>query len=353
MPATDPPIDAAGYERRAAAALERGIYDWFAGGAGDERTLRANEAAFARWTLRPRVLVDVSAVDTATTVLGHDVALPVLVAPVAFHRLVHPDGELATARGTAAAGTVMCVSTMATCSLPDIAAAAPGGMRWLQTYHFTDRGRTRALVDAGRAAGATAIVLTVDAPVRGRRERELASEFQLPAVGTVPNVAAVMAGTRVDNLEDLISRTLTWRDLEWLVGETGLPVVLKGILTREDAELACATGVAAIVVSNHGGRQLDGVAAGIDALGEVVEAVAGRIEVLVDGGVRRGTDVVTALALGARAVLVGRPVVWALAVDGAEGVERLLAHLRADVALALTLLGCPRPRAVTRQHVQV
>lgn len=352
MPATDPPLNAAGYERRAAALLDAGVFDWFAGGAGDEQTLRGNTAAFRRFRLRPRVLVDVGRVTPATTVLGHELALPVLVAPVAFHRLVHPEGELAMARGAAAAGTVMCVSTMATSSFADIAAAAPGAARWVQVYHFTDRERTRTLIDSARAAGASAIVLTVDAPVRGRRERELGAGLRLPEIRRVPNVAAAMAGTGARGLEELISRTLTWRDLEWLIVESGLPVLLKGILTREDAALACEAGVAGVIVSNHGGRQLDGVDAGIEALGEVVEAVAGRAEVLVDGGVRRGADVVVALALGARAVLVGRPLVWALAVGGEDGVAHLLGLLREEVATALTLLGCPDPDAVTRAHVK-
>jgi isopentenyl diphosphate isomerase/L-lactate dehydrogenase-like FMN-dependent dehydrogenase len=352
MPATDAPLNAVDYERRAAAVLEAGVFDWFAGGAGDEQTLRANTAAFRRFRLRPRVLVDVEHVTPATTVLGHELALPILVAPTAFQRLVHPDGELAMARGAAAAGTVMCVSTMATASFADISAAAPGAARWLQVYHFTDRGRTRALIDAGRDAGASAIVLTVDAPVRGRRERELGAGFRMPAIGSVPNVAAAMAGAPAPSLEELIARTLTWRDLDWLVSETGLPVLLKGILTREDAELACEAGVAGVIVSNHGGRQLDGVDAGIDALGEVVEAVAGRAEVLVDGGVRRGMDAIVALALGARAVLVGRPLVWALAVGGEDGVAHLLGLLRDEVTTALTLLGCPDPGALSRAHVK-
>jgi isopentenyl diphosphate isomerase/L-lactate dehydrogenase-like FMN-dependent dehydrogenase len=351
MPGTDAPLNAAAYERRAAALLDDGVFDWFAGGAGDERTLRDNEAAFRRLRLRPRVLVDVESVTPATTVVGQELALPVAVAPMAFQRLVHPDGEVAMARGAAAAGTAMCVSTMAMSSFAEIADAAPGAPRWLQVYHFSDHGRTRALLEAGRAAGCSAIVLTVDAPVRGRRERELDAGFRLPGVGAVPNVAAAMQGVEVEVLADLVSRTLSWRDVERLVEEAGLPLLLKGILTAEDAELACRAGVAGVVVSNHGGRQLDGVAAGIDALPEVADAVAGRAEVLVDGGIRRGTDVVTALALGARAVLVGRPLVWALAVAGDRGVEHLLTLLRDEVTTALALLGCPAPGAVSRDRV--
>jgi isopentenyl diphosphate isomerase/L-lactate dehydrogenase-like FMN-dependent dehydrogenase len=338
-------------ERRARQSLEPDVFAWFAGGAGGERTLRDNVDAFSRWQLRPRVLVNVSAPSAATTVLGHHVSLPVLVAPVAFQRFVHPEGEAAMARGSAAAGTVMCMSTMATTSFADIAAAAPGAARWLQLYHLTDRERTRAIIDAGRDAGASAIVLTVDSPVRGRPDRARGTGFLIPEPDAVPNVVAAMDGEPFKGLESLIATTLTWRDLEWLVTETGLPVVLKGILTGEDAHLACESGAAGVIVSNHGGRQLDGVSAGIDALSEVVEAVAGRIEVMMDGGVRRGTDVVTALALGARAVLVGRPLVWALCIGGAAGVERLLDVLAEEVTNALTLLGAPRPDLVTRAHV--
>lgn len=341
------------YECRAAELLDPDVFAWFAGGAGAQRTLRDNVEAFARWRLRPRVLVDVSAASPATTVLGQPVSLPVIAAPVAFQRYVHPDGEAAMARACAAVGTVMCMSTMATTSFADIAAAAPEAPRWLQLYHLTDRGRTAALIEAATQAGASALVLTVDAPVRGHRDAGPGSGFRIPGPEATPNVAAALADLPVGDggLESLVATTLTWRDLEWLVTETGLPLVLKGVMTGEDAHLACESGVAGVIVSNHGGRQLDGVPASIDALPEVVEAVAGRIEVLVDGGVRRGVDVVVALALGARAVLVGRPLVWALCIGGAAGVERLLDVLAEEVTNALTLLGAPRPDLVTRAHV--
>lgn len=325
------------------------MFAWFAAGAGAERTLTDNEDAFGRWLLRPRILVDVSATTAATSVLGTDLALPVLVAPTAFHRLVHPEGELAMARGAAAAGTVMCVSTMATTSFADIAGAAPGAPRWLQLYQLTDPGATRALVDAAKDVGMSAIVLTVDAPVRGRPGRSPGRGFSLPPAGSVPNVAAVVGSSA--GLESFISTTVTWSDVERLVAEAGLPVLLKGILTREDADLACRHGATGVIVSNHGGRQLDGVAASIDALAEVAQAVAGRAVVLMDGGVRRGTDVVKALALGASAVLVGRPALWALCADGATGVERLLGALGEEVVTALTLLGATRPDRVSREHI--
>lgn len=340
----------AGYERLAVELLPREVYDWFAGGAGEGRTLRDNEAAFRRWTLRPRVLAGLGEVTAATRVLGQRLELPVVVAPMAFQGLLHQDGEVAMARGAAAAGAGMCVSTLTTRSFADVAAAAPGAPQWVQLYHFGDRGQTRALVGAARDAGASALVLTVDGAARGRRDHELSGGFEVPAIDAVPELAAAMAGAAVDRLDTLASPTLSWHDVDWLAGEAGMPVLLKGILTAEDARLACESGAAGIVVSNHGGRQLDGVAAGIDALPEVAEAVGGRIELLVDGGVRRATDVATALALGARAVMVGRPLAWALAAAGAEGVERLLRRLRDELETALALLGCDRPDAVTRAH---
>jgi 4-hydroxymandelate oxidase len=349
--ATVSPADPAGYALRAAELLPRDVHDWFAGGAGGEHTLRDNEAAFRRWRLRPRVLAGLGKVTTATEVLGTRLELPVVVAPMAFQRLLCDDGEVAVARGAAAAGAGMCVPTLTTRSFADVAAAAPGAPQWVQLYHFGDRGQRRALVDAARAAGASALVLTVDGAVRGRREHELSTGFPLPAIDAVPELAAALDGAAVDRLDTLHSRALSWRDVDWLAREAGMPLLLKGILTAEDARLACESGAAGIVVSNHGGRQLDGVAAGIDALPEIAEAVGARLELLVDGGVRRAPDVAVALALGARAVMVGRPLAWALAAAGHEGVELLLRRLRDELETTLALLGCDRPGAVTRAHV--
>jgi 4-hydroxymandelate oxidase len=342
------------YERLAQETLEPGAFGYFAGGAGDERTLRDNVEAFSRWRLRPRVLVDVDATTTATTVLGTEVSMPLLVAPVAYQRMAHPDGELGTARAAAAAGTVMVLSTLATSTPADVAAAAPGGTRWFQIYCFRDPGITRALMDQAVEAGYEALVLTVDAPRLGRRERDLRTAFEIPADVTVPSFAAAAGGPAAGTPADmfaLMDPTVSWRDLEGLASECELPLLVKGVLTEEDARLACEHGAAGVVVSNHGGRQLDGVPATIDALPEVVEAVDGRIEVLVDGGVRRGTDVVRALALGARAVLAGRPVIWGLAAGGEQGARRVLELLRDEVELALALVGCSSPHAVTRAHV--
>lgn len=346
------PLNVAEYERLAEERLDPGAFGYFAGGAGDEWTLRENVAAFNRWVLRPRMLVDVGTLTTRTTVLDLDVSMPVLVAPTAFQRLAHPEGEAAMARAAAGAGTVFCLSTLASLSPAELAAAAPEGSHWFQLYWSRDRGFTSELVAAVAEAGFSAILLTVDLPVAGSRERDLRAAFELPADLPLPNLSRHLGGGNFhDALGDVVDRTITWRDLEWLSSLTDLPIVVKGILTSEDARLACQHGVAGVVVSNHGGRQLDGVAASLDALPEVVEACAGEITVLLDGGVRRGSDVVKAIALGARAVLIGRAVLWGLVVDGEDGVRRVLELLREEVALALTLLGCPSPEDVTRAHV--
>jgi isopentenyl diphosphate isomerase/L-lactate dehydrogenase-like FMN-dependent dehydrogenase len=348
------PLCAADYERLAEGVLEPGAFGYFAGGAGDERTLLANLEAYQRWNLRPRMLVDVGSPRTATTVLGAEVSMPVLVAPTALHRLAHHDGEPATARAAAAADTILCVSTLATTTPAEVAAAAPDGRRWFQVYVYKDRAVTRDLVDQAVDAGYEALVLTVDAPRLGRRERDLRTGFSVPPEVSVPSFAAVLdraRGATVPEIWQLIDPTLTWRDLEELVESSDLPVLVKGILTEEDARLACDHGAAGVIVSNHGGRQLDGAPASLDALPEVVDAVDGRAEVLMDGGVRRGADAVKALALGARAVMVGRPVIWALACGGEDGVRRVLELLRDEVALALVLTGCSTPDAVTRDHV--
>ncbi len=320
----------------------------------DERTLRENVAAFARWRLRPRVLVDVAEVTTRTTVLGEPVATPILVAPVAFQRLAHPDGEVGMARAAADAGTVMCLLTLATARPGEVAAAAPDARLWFQLYCFRDRGVTRALLSEAVEAGFRAVALTVDAPRPGSRERDLRSGFQLPAEIGVPGVAEATGSEGPISVADvlgLVDPTLDWAELEALTSDSSLPVLVKGVMTAEDAVLAADRGAAGVIVSNHGGRQLDGVASTVEAVGEVAEAVGDRVEVLMDGGVRRGTDVVTALALGARAVLVGRPAVWGLAAGGTDGAKRVLGLLRDELELALALCGCSAPEAVSRAHV--
>jgi len=341
------PVNVWDYEQIAAERLEPGAYGYYAGGAGDELTLRDNVEAYRRWLLRPRLLIDVEACTTATTVLGHEVSMPLLVAPVAFQRVAHPDGEPAMARAAHAAGTIMCLSTIATASPAEV--AATGARLWFQLYVFRDEGVTRELIAQAREHGFGALVLTIDAPVRGNRERDLRTGFTVPEGLTIASLGR--GGLTPREVFDMISPSLTWHDLERLAAEAQLPVLVKGVLTAEDAALACEHGAAGVVVSNHGGRQLDGVAATIDALPEVVESVAGRVEVLVDGGIRRGADVVKALALGARAVLAGRAPLWGLAVAGEDGARHVLELLRAEILGALQLVGCTSPAGVTRDRV--
>jgi isopentenyl diphosphate isomerase/L-lactate dehydrogenase-like FMN-dependent dehydrogenase len=342
------------FERRAGELLDPGVHGYFAGGAGDERTLRDNVAAFGRWQLRPNVLVDVSAVDPATTVLGERVSMPVLVAPTALHRLAHPDGEAGAARAAAAAGTVFTLSTLATSRPADV--ALPGAPQWFQLYVLRDRAVSGALLDEAVEHGFGAIVLTVDAPRAGRRERDFRTGFAVPPDVDMPAVRAALggAGDPVTPQEffSLVDTTLTWDALEELASASPVPVVVKGVHTAEDARRAAGHGASAVIVSNHGGRQLDGVPAALDMLPEVVEAVDGQVEVLMDGGVRRGTDVLTALALGARAVLVGRPVLWGLACGGEAGVRRVLDLLHEEVRLAMTLLGTPAPDDVSASRLR-
>jgi isopentenyl diphosphate isomerase/L-lactate dehydrogenase-like FMN-dependent dehydrogenase len=331
------PVNIWDYERLAEERLDARAHAYYAGGAGDEVTLRDNVAAFERRKLRPRVLVDVGSVSTRTTVLGEDVAMPLLIAPLAMQRIAHPDGEEATARAAAAAGTVMCLSSAATCP----PSALTAGSRWFQVYVWNARDKTERAIESAVAHGFSALVLTVDVPYFGRRERDLRVGFEVPDHLTVEG----------DLFGQNFDATVSWRDLEWLAGY-GLPVVVKGLLTAEDAELACEHGAAGIVVSNHGGRQLDGVPATIDVLEEVVDAVRGRAEVYLDGGVRRGVDVLKALALGARATLIGRAMLWGLAVAGEDGVSDVLRMFREEIELGLALLGCTSPAEVSRAHVR-
>ena len=347
------PVCVADFERLAEERLDPGAFGYYAGGSGDELALTGNVEAWRRLRLRPRVLVDVSAVSTATTVLGLPVSMPLLVAPTAIQKLAHPDGEPGMARAAAAAGTVMCLSTLATATPAEVAAAAPSSPRWFQLYVFRDRGVTRSFVAQAVEHGYDAIVLTVDAPRLGRRERDFRTGFRVPAEITVPSMAALGGWEGATPLELLgaIDPSLGWDDLQEVRGLSELPLVLKGIQTAEDAALACEHGVDAIVVSNHGGRQLDAVAPTAELLPEVVNAVAGRMEVYVDGGIRRGSDVVKALALGARAVLAGRAPLWGLACDGEAGARRVLELLREEIELALALCGCTSADAVTETHL--
>jgi isopentenyl diphosphate isomerase/L-lactate dehydrogenase-like FMN-dependent dehydrogenase len=341
-------------ERLAESVVAPEAWSYIVGGAGDERTLRWNREAFSRFRLRPRVLVDVSSVSTETTVLGTPVSMPALVAPMAFQQIAHEEGEVAMARGAAAAGTLMSVSTVATATPADIAAAAPEAPRWLQIYVFRDREVSDQVIGQALEAGFSALVLTADLPVYGIRHREARLGFEAPEDDVPAIVTARARGgdTTEHHSLGLLESGLQWDYVSELVERFKVPVIVKGLVTAEDADLACQYGASGIVVSNHGGRQLDATIASLEALPEVVEIVGDRAEVYLDGGVRRGTDVVMALALGARAVLVGRPAMYGLAYGGSRGVEQVLEILREETENALALLGCRSPAEVTSAHIR-
>ncbi|GII85753.1 alpha-hydroxy-acid oxidizing enzyme [Sphaerisporangium siamense] len=346
------PVNVREFEHAARDALDPVFYDYFASGAQDEVTTAANEAAFRRLCLVPRVLRGLGPPGLETTVLGHRTSMPLLMAPTAFHRLAHPDAERATARAAAGAGVIMIAAMLSTTAIEEVAGEArkvdENAALWFQLYVQPDLGFTEAVVRRAEAAGCTALVVTVDSPALGRNERGDRNGFHdLPP------------GMRCENLREIggdvrgvvLSPEISWRHLDWLRGVTGLPIVLKGVLHPEDARLAVRRGVDGLIVSNHGGRQLDTVPASIDRLPVIADAVGGEIPLVLDGGVRRGTDVVKALALGASAAAVGRPVLWGLAADGEEGVARVLSLLRAELVNALTLCGCDSPLSVPRDLV--
>jgi 4-hydroxymandelate oxidase len=343
------------YEERAREVLPKQAYDYYAGGAEDEWTLRENREAFQRFVLRPRVLVNVSKRDISTTVLGQGVSMPVLIAPTALHRMADPEGEVATARAAAAFGTVMALSSLASRTIEDVARAG-SGPRWFQLYVMQDRGLTEELIERASRAGYGALVLTVDLPVLGWRDRDERNQFTLPEGIDYANLAVEQpAGMSGSDLAAFVkfqhAESLTWDDLEWIRSAWEGPIVLKGLLTAEDARLAVESGVEGVVVSNHGGRQLDGAVPSVEALPEIVEAVEERAEIFLDGGVRRGSDVLKALALGARAVLVGRPILWGLAVGGENGVRHVLELLAGELDTAMAIAGCPTIPDVTPELV--
>ncbi|MEV5988827.1 aminotransferase class I/II-fold pyridoxal phosphate-dependent enzyme [Streptomyces sp. NPDC052051] len=328
----------ADYAVRASVALPRATWDFLEGGAGEERTLAANTDAFDRTRLLPRVLSGVGRPDTATRILGRTWAAPLAVAPVAYHTMAHPSGEVATARAAGRAGLPFVVSTFAGRTFEDIAEAADAPL-WLQVYCFRDRALTRELVERAERAGFEALVLTVDAPRLGRRLRDLRNDFRLPEGVTPANLTGDGFASPADHARTAFDDTLDWSVIDWLRSISSLPVLVKGVLTAADAHRALAAGADAIVVSNHGGRQLDGVPATLDVLPEIAAAVAGNCPVLLDGGVRRGRDVLSALALGADAVLLGRPVLHGLAVGQEDGVGEVLDMVVEELAEAMTFTG--------------
>ena len=345
-----PPLTLTDVEALADARLDPEWADYFRGGSGDERTLRGNIEAFACSRLRQRILCGIDAATTETTVLGHALGCPVIVAPVAYQAMAHADGEAGMARAAHAAGAGICLSTFSTTSPADVAAAAPDAVRFLQVYVFRDHGVTDELIAQALELGFSAVVLTVDVPVLGPRDRERRIQWTFPEESLPAVRYAREHGVPGEGL-DIVDSALDWAYLERLVSSVPVPVVVKGILEPEDAVLAAEHGAAGIVVSNHGGRQLDGAMSTIEALPPIAEAVGDRLEVLLDSGIRRGADVATALALGARAVLAGRLPLWGLALGGEEGARAVLELLREELALALHLTGCRTVGEIGPQHV--
>ncbi|KAL9265298.1 Glycolate oxidase-like protein [Drosera capensis] len=355
------------YEAIAKQKLPKMVYDYYASGAEDQWTLAENRNAFSRILFRPRILIDVSNIDMSTTVLGFKISMPIMIAPTAMQKMAHPEGEYATARAASAAGTIMTLSSWATSSVEEVASTGPG-IRFFQLYVYKDRNVVAQLVRRAERAGFKAIALTVDTPRLGRREADIKNRFTLPPFLTLKNFEGLDLG-KMDEASLLIvhmqandsglasyvagqiDRTLSWKDVKWLQTITSLPILVKGVITAEDARVAVQAGAAGIIVSNHGARQLDYVPATIMALEEVVKAVQGRIPVFLDGGVRRGTDVFKALALGASGIFIGRPVVFSLAAEGETGVRKVLQMLRDEFELTMALSGCRNLKEITHDHI--
>lgn len=347
------PVNVAEYERYAKSTLPRNAFSYYASGSNDMITLRENRAAFSRLRLMPKIMVDVSKVDMSTTILGQKVAFPICIAPTAMQRMSHPDGECATSKAAARHGTLMTLSSWSTTALEDVADAAPQGLRWFQLYVYKDRVITLDLIKRAERAGYKALAVTVDTPALGRREADIKNRFSLPSHLTMGNFVSQggdhASGTKSSGasgsglasyVASLIDKTLTWDDIHWLRKNTTLKIVVKGVMTADDALIALKHGVDAIWVSNHGARQLDTTPATIEVLPEIVRAVRGRCEVYLDGGVTRGTDALKAVALGARAVFIGRPVLWGLAHSGEQGVYDVVNLLKEELQLAMMLSGC-------------
>jgi len=346
------------YEAAAQKSLPKLAFDYYSSGANDEITLRDNHAAYERIRLKPRVLKDISQRNTGITLYDEPISMPILVAPTAFHRMAHPEGEVAVARAAGKAGTIMILSTLSTSSIEEVTAEATGPI-WFQLYVYKDREATKSLIQRAEAAGCKAIALTVDAQIWGRRERDIKNRFRLPKGLSIKNLTSGSDQFPDDETGSGLAKyvswqfdpALSWRDVDWLCATTKLPVLLKGVLHPEDARAAIDHGASGIIVSNHGARQLDTVPATIDALPAIVQAVDGRIDVLIDGGIRRGTDVLKAIALGVQAVGVGRPIIWGLVLDGEDGVKRVLDLLRKDFELAMRLCGCTSVQEISNDLI--
>ncbi len=352
------PVNINDFEILAGEKLSRMAFDYYSSGANDEITLRENCEAYKRIFLKYRVLVNVSKRDLSIEVLGQKISMPVMIAPTAFHRMAHEDGEVAVAKAAGEADTIMILSTLSNSDIEDVVKASKQNI-WFQLYVYKDIGVTKELVKRAETAGCKALVLTVDAPLLGIRERDVRNKFNLPEGLSVKNLIPANKENlpEIDDsglsayVQNFLDPSLSWKDIDWLKSITNLPVIIKGISCKEDAELSVQHGADGIVVSNHGGRQLDTCRATIDVLPEVSEAVNGKIEILIDGGIRRGTDILKALALGTKAVLVGRPVIWGLAVDGEKGVYTVLEILRKELELAMALCGCSSVKNISRELI--
>ncbi|GMI93690.1 hypothetical protein like AT3G14130 [Hibiscus trionum] len=349
------PVNVNEFRELARQALPKMFYDLFAGGAEDMYTLKENEEAFHRIIIRPKILRDVSSIDLSTAVLGYNISMPVLIAPTSMQKLANPEGEIATARAASACGTIMVLSTSSSCSLEEVASCC-NAIRFFQLYVYKRRDISAKLVQRAENNGYKAIVVTVDSPRLGRREADIKNKLVVPPLknleGLMPNEFIADEGSGLEALANgTLDASFCWEDISWLKSITNLPVLIKGVLTREDAIKSLEVGVAGIIVSNHGGRQLDYSPATISVLEEVVLAVGGKVPVLIDGGIRRGTDIFKAMALGAQAVLVGRPVVFGLAAKGEYGVKRVLEMLKDELELTMALSGCSSVKEISRSHV--
>ncbi|XP_055978209.1 2-Hydroxyacid oxidase 2 isoform X2 [Sorex fumeus] len=343
----------ADFQALARERLSKSSWDYIDGGAGDGITRDDNVAAFKKIRLRPRYLKDMSKVDIRTTIQGQEVSAPICISPTGFHCLAWPDGEMSTARAAQAADVCYVTSTYASCTLEDIVTTAPRGLRWFQLYVLPDRELNKQLIRRVESLGFKALVITVDVPTLGNRRHDIRNQLDLKSNLLLKNLRSPKEGNIMPNLQMTpIDPSISWNDLSWFQSITQLPIILKGILTKEDAELAVKHNVHGIIVSNHGGRQLDEVSASIDALPEVVAAVKGRVEVYVDGGIRSGNDVLKALALGAKCVFVGRPILWGLACQGEHGVEEVLNILKNEFRTSMTLTGCRSVSEINRDLIQ-
>lgn len=349
------PINLAEYEFAAKQKLSPAAYGYYGGGASDNITLYDNRRAYDDIKILPHVLRDVSQRDLSTTILGQKIELPVVIAPMAMAALAHPDKELAMAGAAKKFGIPICVSTMATTRLEEV--SATGVNSWFQLYVHKDRGLTNSLIQRAETSGYQALVVTVDTAVASYRENQIRMPLRLPEGMHPENILEHWDQDKYSSANAYVTAqfdaSLTWDDIEAIIAETSLPVLLKGVLRADDAVEAVKRGVAGIVVSNHGGRQLDTVPATIEVLPDIAEAVAGQCELMVDGGIRRGTDIIKALALGAKAVMLGRPILWGLAVDGQAGVEDILTILHREYDIALALAGCSSSQSIPRDLVRL